>query len=112
MHEERFILSFPLLRERKYDKERGARGIPISPGPSSESKLTKRSRAEQDFLFWRFVPPLAMQTAGWVCIAETASVFLDLSRAAWKPNANPYYLTNFVCSTDFLQVLKRNCRYI
>ena len=43
---------------------------------------------------------------------KTALVFLDLSRVAWKANANPYYLTNFVCSTDLLQVLKRNCRYI
>ena len=52
------------------------------PGASSESKLTKRSLAEQGFLFYRFVPPLAMQTADWVCIAETSSVFLDLSRVA------------------------------
>ena len=85
-------------------KKEEPEGISISPQTSSESKLTKRSLAEQGFLFYRFVPPLAMQTAGWVCIAETASVFLDLSRAAWKPNANPHYLTNFVCSTDFLQV--------
>ena len=98
-----FILSLSLLRERKYGKERGVRGIPISPGPSSESKLPKRSLAQQDFLFWRFVPPLAMQTAGWVCIAETALVFLDLSRVAWKSNANPYCITSFVGSTDFLQ---------
>ena len=73
--------SFP-NRKRFAGLRFGARGIPISPGPSSESKLTKRSLAQQDFLFWRFVPPLAMQTAGWVCIAETASVFLDLSRAS------------------------------
>ena len=78
---ERIILSFSLLRERKYGKERGARGIPISPGPLKAAK-------------------------------KTASVFLDLSRVAWKPNANPHYLTNFVCSTDFLQVLKRNCHHI
>ena len=33
-----FILSFSLLRERKYGKERGARGIPISPGPLKAAK--------------------------------------------------------------------------
>ena len=43
---------------------------------------------------------------------KTALIFLDLSRVARKPNANPHYLTNFVCSTDFLQVLKRNCHHI
>ena len=53
-----------------------------------------------------------MQTAGWVCIAETASVFLDLSRVACQTNANPYCVTDFVGSTDFLQVLNRNCYQI
>ena len=67
-----FILSFSLLRERKYGKERGARGIPISPGPLKAAK-------------------------------KTALVFLDLSRVAWKSNANPYCITSFVGSTDFLQ---------
>ncbi len=74
------------------------------PQTSSESKLPKRSLAQQGFLFWRFVPPLAMQTAGWVCIAETASVFLNLSRVVWKPNANPHCVANFAGSTDFLHL--------
>ena len=85
-------------------KKEEPEGISISPQTSSESKLTKRSLAEQGFLFYRFVPPLAMQTADWVCIAETASVFLDLSRAAGQTNANPYCIANFVGSTDFLHL--------
>ena len=67
-----FILSFSLLRERKYGKERGARGIPISPGPLKAAK-------------------------------KTALVFLDLSRVAWKSNANPYCVTDLIRSMDLLQ---------
>ena len=37
-----------------------------------------------------------------------ALVFWDLSRVAWKPNANPYCVTKFVGSADFLQQLNRN----
>ena len=92
---------FFFVPSKKKKDDRGDFEFP--PGASSESKLTKRSLAERGFLFYRFVPPLAMQTAGWVCIAETASVFLDLSRVAWKSNANPHCVTDFICSTDLLQ---------
>ena len=39
---------------------------------------------------------------------KTALVFLDLSRLACQTNANPYCITNFVGSTDLLQVLNCN----
>ena len=56
-----FILSFSLLRERKYGKERGARGIPISPGPLKAAKktasvfldLSRASRYMEDMRRWR-----------------------------------------------------------
>ena len=34
---------------------------------------------------------------------KTALVFLDLSRVAWKSNANPYCVTDLIRSMDLLQ---------
>ncbi len=51
-------------------------------------------------------------TTGRVCIAEAALVFLDFSCAGRKTNANPYCVTDFVGSTDFLQQLNRSCFHI
>ena len=56
---------------------------------------------------WPFLP-FQTANASLVCGLVAALIFSDLSRVAWKPNANPYCITNFVGSTDFLHLLNCN----